>query len=155
MILSGQTIREFEGMLYPFEERTVHSETGMSFGLSCSGYDIRIAQDVFLPSHGFVLASSIERFDMPLDVVGEVKDKSSLARRGISVFNTVIEPGWRGYLTLEIANHSGEVQQLLAGQPIAQVLFRFTDKPVERPYMGKYQDQPNKPVNALKELPAR
>ena len=42
--------------------------------------------------------SSIEFFNMPKYLVGIVHDKSSLARQGLSVFNTVIEPGWKGYL---------------------------------------------------------
>ena len=45
---------------------------------------------------------------MPSDVLGQVCDKSTWARRGVAVQNTIIEPGWRGYLTVELTNHSGE-----------------------------------------------
>ncbi len=154
MILSGQTIRAL-GILTPFHERKVHELTGMSFGLSCAGYDIRLDNDVFLKSHGFELGVSMEHFDMPPNVLARVADKSTLARQGISVFNTIIEPGWKGHLTIEIANHSGEIKQLVHGQPIAQIIFQFTDNPVERLYTGKYQNADKKPQPALRELPVR
>ena len=39
----------------------------------------------------FILASAIEEFDVPNNLLGIVHDKSSWARKGLSVFNTVIE----------------------------------------------------------------
>lgn len=154
MVLSGQTIRAL-GMLTPFHERKVHELTGMSFGLSCAGYDIRLANTVLLDARSFALGVSMEYFDMPVNVMARVADKSTLARQGISVFNTIIEPGWRGFLTIEIANHSDEVRRLVHGQPIAQIIFQFTDAAVERPYAGKYQDADKKPQPPLREIPAR
>jgi dCTP deaminase len=78
---------------------------------------------------------------MPTDVIGFVHDKSTLARFGIAVQNTVIEPGWTGILTIELTNHSDEFLWLTAGQPIAQIVFHELDAPTERPYSGKYQNQ--------------
>jgi dCTP deaminase len=132
----------------PFVERTVHN--GMSYGVSYAGYDVRISQDTFLPPGGFALASTIERFDTPNDVVAFVHDKSTWARRGISLFNTVIEPGWRGFLTLEITNVSGLPVDIRAGDPIAQIIYQRLDNGV-RGYTGKYQDQPDRPVEAINE----
>jgi dCTP deaminase len=135
-------------------EKTIHEGSGMSFGLSYAGYDIRIKQDVSISKGGFALASTVEKFTMPNDVVGIVHDKSSLARKGLSVFNTVIEPGWEGYLTLELVNHGYEMVgkrfelQLFAGQPIAQIIFHRLDHPADG-YKGKYQNQPDKPVEAI------
>lgn len=144
MILSAQSIRR-RGMIYPFHERTVVE--GMSFGLSSCGYDLRVAQNINLDeSRFFVLASTIEHFEMPLDVVGRVCDKSSLARKGLAVQNTIIEPGWRGFLTLELSNNWKNNIYLPAGSPIAQVVFELLDFPTEQGYSGKYQDQENYPV---------
>jgi dCTP deaminase len=152
-VLSAQTIRRLR-LLEPMVERQQHEESGCSFGLSACGYDVRLDQDVELwPQYedpevwpfrkSFVLASTMERFRMHNDVVGIVHDKSTWARRGIAVQNTVIEPGWCGYLTLEITNHGPEVVQMAAGTPIAQVLFHQLDEATERPYpeTGKYQNQ--------------
>ena len=64
---------------------------GVSHGMSEAGYDICIKQSVTLhPLRRFTLASAIDRFDMPDDLIGIVHDKSTWARRGLSVFITVI-----------------------------------------------------------------
>jgi dCTP deaminase len=152
-VLSAQTIRRLclteNPMLIPFAERAVSN--GMTYGLSTCGYDIRIKQDITLYIEGFTLASSIEEFCMPDSVMAVVHDKSSLARRGLSVFNTVIEPGWKGFLTLELKNQGREVIRLPAGTPIAQIIFRWLDQPTDMPYNGKYQNQADKAVPAIHE----
>ena len=120
---------------------------GLSYGLGEAGYDIRIKQDVLLhPFRRFRLASSIEEFDMPEDLVAIVHDKSTWARRGLSVFNTVIEPGWKGFLTLELVYHCWKPLYIKAGSPIAQVIFHKLDEPYA--YEGKYQNQEDQPVEA-------
>lgn len=138
-----------EPMLSPFCERTV--EHGMSFGLSCAGYDVRCKQQIVLPPRGFALGSTVERFVMPNDVVAIVHDKSTWARRGLSVYNTVIESGWIGWLTIELANHGPETLFISAGDPIAQVLFHKLAAPVQAVYCGKYNNQPDEPVPARDE----
>jgi dCTP deaminase len=85
---------------------------------------------------------------MPDDILGVVHDKSSWARRGLTVQNTLIEPGWRGFLTLEITNHSHESIVLKRGMAIAQVVFHRLDEAAERPYSGKYQGQGPGPQEA-------
>jgi dCTP deaminase len=114
----------------------------MSYGLSHAGYDVRIAESFWLtPDTRFRLASTMERFQMPTNLVGMVHDKSSWARRGLSLFNTVIEPGWHGYLTLELTYHGDESIRIEAGMPIAQIVFMQLVEPTESPYTGKYQNQ--------------
>jgi len=139
MILPAQAIRKIKP-IEPFVERSVHN--GMSYGLSSAGYDVRIAESFWLaPDQRFVLASTMERFQMPTNIVAMVHDKSSWARRGLSLFNTVIEPGWHGWLTLELAYHGDETIRINAGDPIAQIVFMEMSEPTEQPYKGKYQNQ--------------
>ena len=126
---------------------------GVSGGMSYCGYDIAIDQDIIIPGHGFVLASSQEWFNMPLDVVGTQHDKSSWARKGIAVQATVIEPGWRGYLTLEISNNDKYDISIMKGTPIAQILFHRIEGPAS-PYTGKYQDQKKGPQESIFEQTA-
>ena len=137
-----------------------HIFNGVSHGLSLAGYDIRIEQDVFFGGDRvrvdgewkvgpFTLASAIEEFDMPFDLVGVVHDKSSHARRGLAVYNTVIEPGWRGFLTLELVHHGLKPLHIKAGSGIAQVIFSQLAEPAA--YSGKYQDQLRGPVEAKDE----
>jgi dCTP deaminase len=145
-------------------------EHGVSYGLSEAGYDIRIKQDVTFRNRKvsnlngvgfemcselagmlcvgrFCIASAIEEFDMPLDLMGIVHDKSTWARRGLSVFNTVIESGWKGYLTLELVYHGHEELHIPAGAGIAQVIFHELTCPADYG-AGKYQNQPDRPVEA-------
>lgn len=169
MILSAQTIKDLcieKKMVYPFNERTV--DKGMTYGLSPAGYDVRLdlvdckaislsrgyhdVMNVFQPNGAFRLASTIEAFRMPDDIIGFVHDKSSWARKGLAVQNTVIEPGWCGHLTLELTYHGNEDNIILErGMPIAQIIFQRLDKPTNQPYDGKYQFQKRGPQEAIEE----
>lgn len=143
-----------------------HRQHGVSHGLAEAGYDIRIKQDVWFTyderhdrmwvavgdranqhADKFALASAIEEFEMPDNLVGVVHDKSTWARQGLSVFNTVIEPGWKGFLTLELVMQRNQDLHIPAGAGIAQVLFStlFNDAA----YGGKYQNQTDKPIPAI------
>ena len=148
MILVPRMIRE-RNLLEPFKERTV--ENGMTYGLGPAGYDVRIAESMILRPGAFALASTIERFSMSRDVIGFVHDKSTWARRGLAVQNTVIEPGWRGWLTLELTNHGYSDIEIASGSPIAQVIFHLLPEETEIPYAGKYQDQLPGPQPAILE----
>jgi len=97
----------------------------------------------------FTIASAIEEFQMPTNLVGVVHDKSTWARRGLSVFNTVLEPGWKGFLTLELVYHGQDVLHIPAGAGIAQILFSRIE--TEGRYTGKYQNQADRPVEAIYE----
>lgn len=137
--LTAQSIRA-TNLITPFHERS--KCRGLSYGVGPASYDVRIAQDLLLPPLGLIrLASTIEYFTMPNDVKAVVHDKSTWVRKGITVQNTVIDPGWRGYLTLEIANHTLWFRRIYAGDPIAQIVFDWLDDVTEQPYVGKYQDQ--------------
>lgn len=122
-------------------------ENGVTYGMSEAGYDIRIKQDITLhPLKRFSLASTIERFQMPDNLVAIVHDKSTWARRGLSVFNTVIEPGWHGWLTLELIYHGWKPLRIKAGSGIAQAIFHEIIEP--KSYTGRYQGQEDAPVPA-------
>ena len=141
----------------PFSGRRVYE--GMSYGLSSAGYDLRVKDEVVLHPGNFKLAVTIEYFSFPHDIMGMLVDKSTWARRGIAVQNTVFEPGWRGYPTIELSNHYGVSYRserprpvvIKAGSPIGQMLFMQLSEPTVQPYSGKYQDQPQKPIEAKSE----
>lgn len=163
MIINGNRLLEFAPILFMLDHKV--SEHGVSHGLSEAGYDIRIKQRVVFsrlynqrivhvsdtvegdtkPGR-FCLASAMEEFAMPTNLVGYVKDKSSWARRGLSVFNTVIEPGWKGFLTLELVYHGEQDLIIPAGAGIAQVLFEQICE--DAAYNGKYQHQADEPTPA-------
>lgn len=157
MILSAQSIEarcqeslrpEREPMVWPFTTRRVHEESGMSYGLSSCGYDATIDDLYILEPGAFLLAATLEKFHIPTHICAVVHDKSSWARRGLTVQNTVFEPGWFGYATLELTNHGKEILFISKGTPICQVMFHMLDAPTSQPYQGKYQDQEAGPQQA-------
>lgn len=159
MILNGLSLLEAAPIrdMVPEKQR----EHGVSYGLAEAGYDIRIKQTVVFTGSSiaprvsvdgvgtngrFALASAIEEFHMPPYLVGVVHDKSTWARKGLSVRNTVIEPGWNGFLTLELVYDGNGMLEIPAGAGIAQVLFHEVASPAQ--YEGKYQGQEDRPVEA-------
>ena len=163
MVVNGRALFAMAPLKNMIDEK--RKDHGVSYGLSEAGYDIRIKQEIkFSPlferveilvdgeydnnEGNFVIASAIEKFDMPPNLVGIVHDKSTWARQGLSVFNTVIEPGWKGFLTLELVYHGRSDLLIPAGAGIAQVIFHEVSVPVS--YSGKYQDQEDRPVAARK-----
>jgi dCTP deaminase len=159
MILSDKTIRRL-GIVDPCEEPGKFR--GKSYGLSSAGYDVRVDLNAVgsLPTEPWpnpvmtpdgdgislapgqsVLVSLREHFDMPLDIVGYVRDKSTWSRMGLLAAQAVLEPGWKGYLTLRIFNLGSEALTIVDGEPIAQVVFHMLEGVPERTYSGKYQGQ--------------
>lgn len=99
----------------------------------------------------FALASSVECFDMPPGLVAVIGHKSTWARRAVNVWaGTTAEPGWKGWLTLEIGFHGNEPVHIPAGSGIAQVLFHRLENAADYAD-GKYQGQPDRPVAAIME----
>lgn len=142
--LSAQSIRTLcertPPLIVPFVDRKV-VVNGKSYGLSAASYDVRIAHDLTLMSGEASLAHTLENFNMPPDVVGYVVDKSTYARRFVTAFNTLLDPGWHGNLTLELVNLGPSLVEIQAGDPIVQIAFHWVDEITDRPYAGKYQAQ--------------
>lgn len=148
MIIPGQSLEGLH-IIKPFRQRTlIH---GMTYGVGPAGYDVRVKDETTLEPGAFALGVTVEHFSLPDDVIAFVHDKSTWARRGLSLFNTVIEPGWRGYLTLELVNNSRAPINIPAHAPIAQIIFMRLEQAAAVPYAGKYQDQPANPVEAILE----
>ena len=160
-------------MIQPFVE-ALQTEGVLSFGLSSAGYDIRIADEykIFanvygtvvidpkqidslayvdhtgptcvIPPHSFVLGRSIEFIKMPDTVLGFLQPKSTYIRSGILTPSTVLEPGWEGFITLEIANMSALPAKVYSWEGIAQLVFLSIEGNPETTYAsrgGKYQYQ--------------
>ncbi len=160
------------GMIEPFEDRQVRQGV-VSYGLSSYGYDVRVADEfkVFtnvyntvvdpkafdpqsfvdiradvctIPPNSFALASTVEYFRIPRDVLTICLGKSTYARCGIIVNVTPFEPEWEGHVTIEISNTTPLPAKIYAREGIAQVLFFQSDEPCEISYKdksGKYQAQ--------------
>lgn len=91
----------------------------------------------------FILASTAEKITLNDQIVARVEGKSSLGRLGLSVHVTAgfIDPGFSGFITLEMTNLSPLPIQLYSGMFICQIAFQGTLSTCEKPYQGKYTDQ--------------
>jgi dCTP deaminase len=163
---------EKHAMIEPFSERAEGGGI-VSHGLSSYGYDIRVSREfkIFtnvhnavvdpkgfteqsfvdfegdvcvVPPNSFALASTVEYFRIPEDVLAVCVGKSTYARCGIIVNVTPFEPGWEGRATLEISNTAPLPAKVYAGEGIAQVLFLRAAERCEKTYAdraGKYMGQ--------------
>jgi len=159
-------------MIEPFVDDKVRAGV-ISFGVSSYGYDVRVGDEfkVFtnvyntvvdpknfdprsfvdikadvciIPPNSFALASTIEYFRIPRDILTVCLGKSTYARCGIIVNVTPFEPGWEGHVTIEISNTPSLPAKIYANEGIAQVLFFQADEVCARSYKdkkGKYQAQ--------------
>lgn len=75
---------------------------------------------------------------------GTCVGKSTLARSGVIINTTPLEPGWHGYLTIEIGNICNLPACVYVNEGIAQLRFELLSAMPEKDYGekdGKYQGQ--------------
>jgi len=173
MILNDKEILALcqKGMIKPFIAKQ-QRKGRISYGLSSFGYDIRVGNEFkiftnlnnvvvdpknfssksfidvkgdycIIPPNSFALAKSFEYFNIPDDVFGIAMGKSTYARCGIVTNVTPLEPGWQGYLTIEISNTTPLPAKIYSNEGIIQIIF-FKGKRPKISYKdkkGKYQGQ--------------
>lgn len=154
-------------------EQTLVSRGVLSYGVSSFGYDVTLAGELkimrstslidpkaargaqwehleplsdnayVIPPHSFVLGYSKEYFRLPRNITGLVYPKSTYARCGLNCYQTVLEAGWEGQITLEFANNTPAPIMLYANEGCAQVLFFESEQPCASyaDRQGKYQGQ--------------
>ena len=159
-------------MIEPFEENQVR-KGGISYGVSSYGYDSRVSNHfkIFtnvdsavvdpkkfseasfvdrktdicvIPPNSFVLASTVEYFRIPRDIMVICLGKSTYARCGILVNVTPLEPEWEGHVTLEFSNTTPLPAKIYANEGACQFIFFKGDVDCEISYAdrkGKYQGQ--------------
>ena len=159
-------------MIVPFVENQNRGDN-ISFGLSSYGYDARVSnefkiftnvhstvvdpknfsqesfvtkkEDVcIIPPNSFVLASTVEYFKIPRDVLVICLGKSTYARCGIIVNVTPLEPEWEGHVTLEFSNTTPLPAKIYANEGACQFVFLKGDQSPEVSYAdrkGKYMKQ--------------
>ena len=159
-------------MISPFEKKQVREGT-ISYGISSYGYDARVSDEFkiftnvnntivdpknfsldgfvekksdtcIIPPNSFALASTVEYFKIPRDVLVICLGKSTYARCGIIVNVTPLEPEWEGHVTLEFSNTTSLPAKIYANEGVAQFIFLESDEVCETSYKdraGKYQGQ--------------
>jgi len=87
-----------------------------------------------------VLMCTIEKLQLPTDIIGIVGLKSTFSRLGLQANMGLIDPGFSGRLTLEVLGSSFPIC-LYAGESIFHVAFASLKPAATQGYMGKYRNQ--------------
>ncbi len=87
----------------------------------------------------FILAITQEYIEMPDDLTGRLEGRSSIGRLGVVIHSTAanIECGFRGNITLELANMGRIPVMLYPGMRICSLSFDELSSPAEVPYYKK------------------
>jgi dCTP deaminase len=113
------------------------------FDLSClnpAGYDLRSFRDVVLLPKQYELVATLETVEVGLDVAAFLHIRSSLSREGVIGSFAVVDPGFRGQLTLNLHNVSKKDVKLRKGERIVQIVFHKLGGIARKGYSGSYQN---------------
>lgn len=125
-----------------------HLETGeiklepsdLSACLNPAGYDLRCYRTVVLKPKQYELVATLETVELGLGVVAFLYIRSSLAREGVVGSFAVVDPGFRGQLTLNLHNVSDKEVTLNEGERIVQIVFQSLGSEAKKGYNGSYQN---------------
>lgn len=103
--------------------------------------EVKVKDDepFIIQSGDFVLATTEEYVEVPDDLTGRLEGRSSIGRLGIVIHSTAahIECGFRGNITLEIANMGKMPVALYPGMRICSISFEQLTTKAEVPYHKK------------------
>jgi len=127
-------------------------------GSICAGISETRSPSVVISPGLFLLAETLEKIELPDNIVASIEGKSSIARLGVELHQTGgwIDAGFRGSITLEMCNVNQRPVRIYAGMPIGQLVFYTTER-AERPYDrkgdAKYLDQRQATLSRYHENP--
>ena len=104
-----------------------------------ASYDLRSAEDLLLPRGACTLVPSMEWVELPPDVAGTLRCRSSFGRKGVLMGAGFVDPGFRGQLTLCLTNMGPSDLELRKGERVVQMILQEVKSGSER-YTGRYQD---------------
>ena len=86
----------------------------------------------------YVLVETLEKVNMPADLMARILQRSSLFRCGASLRNAVVDPGYKGTLTFGLKNEGEHEFRVERGARICQIVFELVVGGTKL-YEGKYQ----------------
>ncbi len=90
---------------------------------SDAGWDLESVEDVIVPAQEFTpMIHTGVRVAIPEGYFGLIKERSSMAAKGIFVMGGVIDSGYRGEIMVNLGNISGYDYEIKAGDRIAQLI---------------------------------
>ncbi len=108
--------------------------------LGGAGYDLRAGMNVAISPGEHSLVATLERVELGDDIAGTLHIRSSLARAGIIASLALVDPGFRGQLTISLFNAGAEPFRMSKNDRFLQMVLHQLSSKVHRPYRGKYQD---------------
>ncbi len=105
-----------------------------------AGIDLRIDRKISIASQSSVLVASIERVELGTGLVGTLHLRSSLAREGLFASFALVDPGFRGQLTVRLYNAGDRPVNLERGERFIQLSLLRLGLPATRHYSGIYQE---------------
>ncbi len=108
--------------------------------LGGAGYDLRAEMSVAIPPGEHRLVATLERVELGNDIAGTLHIRSSLARAGIIASLALVDPGFRGQLTISLFNARAEPFRVKKNDRFLQMVLHKLGSKSRRPYRGKYQD---------------
>ena len=87
-------------------------------------FEVRFGESFLLHPGSLALVPTLEWVKLPFDLQGVVTARSSWAREGLSIATaTMVNPGYAGIVTLELANLGEVPMRLYPGLRLAQIAF--------------------------------
>ena len=111
-----------------------------TFCLNPAGYDLRSSSEVVIKPKQYELTATLETVELGLKVTASLHIRSSLAREGIIGSFAVVDPGFRGQLTLNFHNVGEKEIIIRKGEPIVQIVFHKLGSTARKGYSGLYQN---------------
>jgi len=108
--------------------------------LNGAGYDLRLMERIAIQPRQHKLAGTLEMVELGEDLVGTLHIRSSLARLGIIASLALVDPGFRGQLTILLYNAGEEVFAMDRNVRFLQIVIHQLSIKTHRPYHGRYQD---------------
>ncbi|MFQ3295218.1 MAG: dCTP deaminase [Halobacteriales archaeon] len=139
----GKEFLEFEHTNIP----CIHPDSEREVEEYVSETTIDDDDEFILHPGDFILGTTMERVEVPADIIAHVQGRSSIGRLAVVVHATagIVDPGYRGQITLELSNLGTAPVALTPGTRISQLIFTELTRPAKRPYGSergsKYQDQ--------------
>ncbi|MFC7186198.1 dCTP deaminase [Halorubrum yunnanense] len=139
----GERFLEFQRTNIP----CIHPTEADEVGEYVTETTVAEGDEFILHPGDFVLGTTTERVEVPSDLLATVQGRSSLGRLAIVIHATagIVDPGYKGQITLELSNLGAAPVALSPGMRVSQLIFTELKSPANRPYGtdrdSKYQDQ--------------
>lgn len=130
----GSKFRIFEYSKFPYIDPLSKMAGNMTTEIT-----VKDKEPFILQPGDFCLATTVERFTLPDNLLARLEGRSSLGRLGIVVHSTasIFEPGWDGVVVMELGNLGRMPVALYPGMRVCALTFEELTTSADIPYNKK------------------